>query len=108
VSDWTKLPALEGRGNPCVCCPGIKPIISLGARIAVGFGSAFCYRDGVTVLSESSEWSACPTVADSEALALADPDHDWRIVLHGPLHGEVYQRQSEGHWVLVITDEGFA
>lgn len=45
---------------------------------------------------------------DAEAAALADPDHDWRIVLFGPLHGEVYQRHGPGEWMLVEKNEGFA
>ncbi len=76
--------------------------------IAVGFGSAGVSKDGVTVLHESQDYEECPTFADAEALAVLDPDHDWRAFLHGPLHGEVYQRQGEAHWVLVARDEGFA
>ena len=46
--------------------------------------------------------------ADAEALAAQDPDHDWRIVLHGPLSGRTYQRHGPGQWMLVEKNEGFA
>lgn len=48
------------------------------------------------------------TVSRAERLARQDPDHDWRIVLYGPLHGEVYQRHGRNQWVLVESNEGFA
>lgn len=47
-------------------------------------------------------------VAEAEKMAAVDPDHDWRIVLYGPLHGEVYQRHAEGVWNLVEKNAGFA
>ena len=45
---------------------------------------------------------------DAEREAVIDPDHDWRVTLFGPLHGEVYQRQGEGEWLLVESNQGFA
>lgn len=48
------------------------------------------------------------TVSRVERLARQDPDHDWRIVLLGPLHGEVYQRHGRNQWVLVESNQGFA
>lgn len=48
------------------------------------------------------------TVSRVERLARQDPDHDWRIVLYGPLHGEVYQRHGKSQWVLVESNQGFA
>lgn len=87
--------------------------------IAVGFGMAACLRDGRPVLEEPQERYdddgepideelEYPTGADAEALALADPDHDWRIQIEGPLSGRTYQRQGAGNWVLVEQNEGFA
>lgn len=87
--------------------------------IAVGFGSATCTKDGQLVLEEPQlsydddgepieEEQDYPTGADAEKLAAADPDHDWRISLYGPMSGRVYQRQGAGNWVLVEQDEGFA
>lgn len=48
------------------------------------------------------------TVSRVERLARQDPDHDWRIILYGPLHGEVYQRHGKSQWVLVESNQGFA
>lgn len=42
-----------------------------------------------------------------EAVAL-DSDHDWRLHVHGPMYGVVYQRQGCGRWVAVEKLEGFA
>ena len=77
--------------------------------IAVGFGSAFVSRDGEQVLDgENPPGDEFLTFADAEKMAAADPDHDWRVVLHGPLHGETYQRQGEGVWMCIERNEGFA
>lgn len=143
---WERLPALAGRGNPCLNCPPIESTLPLDAVIAVGFGDAHASRDGEIVYSEPSAITGtvvCPEsrcnwgetdpgvvcgrcggvgriedpsapepeywdVAEVEKLASADPDHDWRIVMFGPLHGEVYQRQGDAKWVLVEKNEGFA
>jgi hypothetical protein len=87
--------------------------------IAVGFGCAQATRDGECVADgevafivrngipeRMPEWSL--TFQDIEDLAMLDPDHDWRIELNGPLHGETYQRQGPGVWVCIETNEGFA
>ena len=78
--------------------------------IAVGFGYAALHRDGAPVWSEDEAVSdnSMMTGADAEALAAQDPDHDWRIVLHGPLSGRTYQRHGPGQWMLVERNDGFA
>ena len=48
------------------------------------------------------------TGSKAEELAAADPDHDWRIVLYGPLSGRTYQRHATGEWVLIEQSMGFA
>lgn len=107
--EWVKLPPMDGRPNPCACCPPIASLLPMDARIAVGFGYAALLRDEEELWSErGQEWEDCPTLAQAEAQAAADPDHDWRIALCGPLHGEFYQRQGPSHWVLVDSNQGFA
>lgn len=145
---WEKLPALDGRVNPCGCCPPIPATAPMEKVIAVGFGSAGVTRDDEEVYREPSAYEhrvACPSAdchdgytdvaktvvcgtcgglgeiddpaapepeywafADAESAAAADPDHDWRVTLFGPLHGEVYQRHSPGVWNLIEKNEGFA
>ena len=66
-------------------------------------------KDGEIVWMEHNhEWDECMTVAQAEELAAADPDHDWRIVLDGPLQGLTYQRHGQMRWVLVAKNQGFA
>lgn len=113
----------------CLVCEanGAIPITFPSAGlIAVGFGYAGVTKDGREVLSEQqveilydsngemlpedqqppdSEYHTC---ADAEALAVADPDHDWRIHLEAALSGRVFQRQGNANWVLVEQNEGFA
>lgn len=110
---WVKLPALEGKPNPCANCPPIEPLASLEKIIAVGFGSATVERDGVVVYSEPvgdafDDEEAFWDFNRAEQMAMLDPDHDWRAVFFGPLHGETYQRQGPDRWVLVEKNEGFA
>ena len=107
TTTWQKLPALDGRPNPCGCCPPIPVRAHMDKTIAVGFGSAVVTRDGDVMLDgeHADDWIS---FADAEALAMDDPDHDWRVELYGPLHGEVYQRHAPGEWMLVEKNEGFA
>lgn len=48
------------------------------------------------------------TLGDIEECAALDPSHDWRLAIHGPLGGVVYQRQGCGQWVAVELLDGFA
>ncbi len=104
------LPPMEGRNNPCLNCPPIESTLEMERVIAVGFGAAYVIKGDQTVYYEKpdAQYEECWTVAMAEATATADPDHDWRIVMDGPMHGETYQRQGEGRWVLVATNDGFA
>lgn len=47
-------------------------------------------------------------LADIEAAVADDPDHDWRLEIHGPLGGVVYQRQGCAQWVAIERLDGFA
>lgn len=101
-------PILGGQ-NPCLNCPPIPSVASMDKIVAVGFGTAEVRKNGAMVIDgerpPNDEWV---TFADAEALAVAEPEEDWRVVLDGPLHGETYQRQGLGNWVLVKRNQGFA
>lgn len=112
----------ERKPHGCLTCEmnGAKPLtFPPDGVIAVGFGMAAYLKDGRPVLEEPQlrfddkdepidEELDYPTGADAEALAAADPDHDWRIQLEGPMSGRTYQRQGAGNWVLVEQNEGSA
>lgn len=102
------LPVIEG-GHFCGClsCGPMKTQLCRDNLIAVGFGSAHLSRDGEIVLDENDS-GEFHTVGEAEDLAAADPDHDWRIVLNGPMRGSTYQRQGEMAWLLVAKNQGFA
>lgn len=105
------MPAIEGgQPSPCLCCGPTLGQLCKESRIAVGFGCAALTKDGEYVWSESPdmEWDDCMTVEQAEELAAADPNHDWRILLHGPLRGRVYQRHGEMQWMLIEKNQGFA
>lgn len=112
-------PIIEGGNNPCSCCPPIPTQAPLDKVIAVGFGAAQVYRDdeffadGETgimrrngIVERFEPWTL--TFGDIEEIARLDPGHDWQIVLHGPMHGETYQRQGEGVWLCIERNQGFA
>lgn len=107
-------PIIEGSKNQCKCCPPIPTQACMNKVIAVGFGAAYVSRDGLLVLdgekrySDSEDGEDLLTFADAEEVASKDPDHDWRVVFYGPLHGETYQRQGEKAWLCIERNDGFA
>ena len=107
---WTKLPPIEAHYGGCLNCSQRPATFPPEGVIAVGFGYAALHKDGKPVWSELNDVTddELMTGADAEALAAQDPDHDWRIVLHGPLSGRTYQRHEPGKWMLVEKNEGFA
>ena len=108
---WTKQPAIEGKHGGCLNC-GSRPSQFPGdGVIAVGFGYAGLHRDGEEVYTEPYDpetEDAYMTGAQAEAIAAADPDHDWQIVLDAPMSDRVYQRHDPGEWALVKQGMGFA
>lgn len=94
----------------CLTCSTACLEAPLDMVIAVSFGGAHIEKDGKLMIDcERSYGEGKPvTVADAEKMAEADPDHDWRIVKIGPLHGETFQRHGENKWVCVESNEGFA
>lgn len=111
TAPWDKLPAIEGRQQPCLHAGVAESLFPPHGLIAVGFGCAMVTKGGRPVYEEphiDDEDAKAWTGADAEAAALADPDHDWRIVLQSPLSGREYQRHGPGRWVLVHQDQGFA
>lgn len=79
--------------------------------ICVGFGSADAFNDAGFHYDGESDYAKtgeAKTIGDIEAIAKLDPDHDWKVTFNGPLHGETYQRQGEGIWVMVESNMGFA
>lgn len=113
---YEKLPALDGKDIHigCLTCSTAASVAPMDMVIAVGFGSAIVTKNGELVYSEpyidldATEEPEYWTVQDAENLALKEPDCDWRIEKHGPLHGETFQRQGNGLWVCVESNEGFA
>lgn len=107
---WEKLPPIEAHYGGCLNCGPRPAKFPADGVIAVGFGCAALHKDGEPVWSELNDVAddELMTGADAEALAAKEPDHDWRIVLHGPLSGRTYQRHGPGQWMLVEKNEGFA
>lgn len=48
------------------------------------------------------------TLGEIEECAAEDPDHDWRLTIHGAMGGVVYQRHGCAQWVAVERLDGFA
>ena len=107
---WTKLHPIDAHYGGCLNCGPRPAQFPPEGVIAVGFGYAALHKDGAPVWSEGEAVSdnSMMTGADAESLAAQDPDHDWRIVLHGPLSSRAYQRHGPGKWVLVERNQGFA
>jgi hypothetical protein len=108
---WTKLPAIEGQYGGCLNCGPRPSFFPADGVIAVGFGYAALHKDGEQIYEEPIDVEsedAYMTGAQAEALAAADPDHDWQIVLHGGMSGRTYQRHGANEWALVEQNMGFA
>lgn len=115
--DWDlgpkQLPPFPGAvARHCLSCPPKPQTFPVDGWISVGFGSAYVSCDGEAVLYDESyamdSDAEPPRGSDAEALAAEDPDHDWRICLHGPMGGQEYQRHGVGEWVYVKRIPGFA
>lgn len=108
---WEKLPAIEGKHGGCLNCGPRPSNFPADGVIAVGFGYAGLHKGQECIYTEPNDPQSDDdymTGAQAEALAAADPDHDWRIVLQGPLSGREYQRHGPNDWALISQDAGFA
>lgn len=100
----------------CASCAPVQRVASMGTLVAVGFGEAHVSRDGVVLFSEPSRAydtnagiaAQNVTLEIFERLAAAQPNADWRLVLHAPLRSREYQRHGPGKWVLIESGMGFA
>jgi hypothetical protein len=104
---WKKLKAIEPY-HPCLNCPPKPQSLPMNAIVGVGFGYAAIECDGKPIWIERPKDKHYKRVWWAERKAYSDPDHDWRIVMHGPLHGESWQRQGDKQWVCVERNMGFA
>lgn len=113
---WKKDPAIEGKHGGCFNCAPRPSFFPAEGVIAVAFGYAGLHRDGEPVWTEDLAYEEhgeltedeYMTGAQAEAMAAADHNHDWRIVLDGQLSGRTYQRHAAGEWALIEQNQGFA
>ena len=102
--------AIEPKYRGCLNCPAPQKTLDMRRRIAVGFGDAHLECNGKIIWSEGpqvGDYDDCMSVRQAENRARKKRG-DWRIVLHGPLHGETYQRQEKNNWVCIESNAGFA
>lgn len=106
---FEKKPAIIGTFGGCLNCGPRPSFFPADGQIAVGFGMAALMKNGRTVWSEDQMEDQDPmTGAQAEEMAAKDPDHDWRIILEGPLSGRTYQRHGPNEWALIEQNQGFA
>lgn len=91
----------------CLNCPPKRARLNLNWNHHPGFGATFLTRDGKTILYDVHGRRES-NGRFIEKTAAADPDHDWRFTIDGPLSGVVYQRQGEKTWLAVERLPGFA
>lgn len=101
------LPPLEHPPHSgCLNCPP-RPLRLRRFNPHPGFGVVALIRDGEWVDSWFS-YEECKALPTFERIAEADPDHDWRVRVEGPLSGVVYQRHAPREWIAVERLGGFA
>lgn len=108
-----KLKPLEAKDihMGCLNCSTACLKAPLTMAIAVGFGDAYIEKDGKKIYDGEAEYQAGKEpkrLQYFEDLAKEEPDADWRLVKYGPMHGETFQRQGNGLWVCVESNQGFA
>ena len=107
MNSWIKQPAIVGAFS--VGAAHGPDLFPAQAVIAVGFGYASLTKDGETMFAESNDPSDNRMTGEAaEAMAAADPDHDWRITMGTPHSTRIYQRHAPCEWVLIAQDKGFA
>jgi hypothetical protein len=104
-----KLKAVEAKDLHigCMNCSTACLKAPMGMLVAVGFGMACVTKDGKCVWMEQQD-KPMKRVRYFEKLAKKEPDCDWRIIKHGPMHGETFQRQGKNNWICVESNNGFA
>lgn len=110
---WKKEPPLKPKEIyiGCLYCSTACLEAPLNMSIVVGFGDAYVTKDGKKIYNGEKDWKngkTPKTVDDIEKMAQKDPDHDWRIVKYGPMHGETFQRHRKNKWVCIESNPGFA
>lgn len=105
---WKKLKPIKPEMIACGNCSSIYQELPMCYEISVGFGVAIVTKDNETIYDENMCKDQTWTVRDAEIEAAKDPDHDYRIILYGPLRERVFQRQGDEKWVLVLENDGFA
>jgi len=110
---WEKLPQIKGKDLHvgCLNCSTAAMVAPLDMEVCVGFGMACVEKDGVMVYDGDEEYrlyGKAKKVRYFENLARKDPDHDWRIIKHGPMHGETFQRHEKNRWICIESTGGFA
>lgn len=108
MPEWLVEPLEGGVSNGCLNCPSRPNMLPLDAMLGVGFGQCMVVKDHDVVWSENVDTEDYPTLAEFEAMAVADPDHDWRAIFDAPMWSGTWQRQDEGTWLLIERGEGFA
>ena len=99
----------------CLTCSTASRDLKMDRSLSVGFGDVVVTKNGNQVYSEMEfrhanndpNFDKYPTAQYVEDMAVKEPDEDWRVIFHGPMHGESYQRQ-DGKWVLIDSNPGFA
>lgn len=103
-------PSIGPVDNGCLNCPPKPETAPMDWYPHPGFGMLDLTRDGET----PEAWATYPcleqtvTLGDIEEAVADDPDHDWRLEIHGPLGGVIYQRHGAGVWHLIERLDGFA
>jgi hypothetical protein len=85
----------------------VSRVADMDMSICVGFGSAIVTNDGQLFYDGEADLrndTEPKTLAEIETTAKQFPGSDWRVSLHGPLHGETYQRQGK-RWVMRSEDD---
>lgn len=85
-----------------------KKYANLGMLVAIGFGQAGIYKNGLEIYREDPDDESYGYLSEFEEMAKLEPEAEWKCVIYGPLWGATWLRVGDNLWEQIESNRGFA
>ena len=97
----------------CPHCPDTEDVLALDTVLYNGFGGYTVFKDGECFYSGDSQgkWEDFKILSEIEEeikKTICTGKEKWKVVLDNPLRGAIWERATDGQWILKETNQGFA